>query len=301
MLPTETLLDILASLNRRDFDVLELVNRALGSLIISQFNDAPRRLVSLMFFEEGRVMLISPSDGWRRVPVVELPEYLPRSVVTKMVFKAPYDAKTMYSFTEEMYQALLPCRAHFAADAMCDFHSLSWFPPSIFHKALDEVFVCSSLVFAEPAAKVMQELRHVSDEQDLAALPCFASCTNLQIVHDTDVFSDANGALEWLLGTHGVASGGKHLSITNTCSGFLVAFVDAIEQQFIHATTPASFNVELLCFVGHSPTPAVGTTRELENVDTNEQLKVVVDTDVRKPNGEPAFKTKVIIRRKPTA
>ncbi|KAH7704407.1 hypothetical protein AAVH_28405 [Aphelenchoides avenae] len=298
MLPQETLFDILAHLSGRDFDVLELVNRALGSLIAAKFDDAPRRMISLMFYEEGLVMLISPSHGWRRVPVVQLPRYLPRSIVTKMVFKAPYDTKAVHSFTEEMYQALLPCRAHFAADAVCDFHSLSWFPPDILRRALTEVFICSSLVFAEPTK---HELRRVRGEQDLSALPCFASCTNLQIVHDADVFSDANGALEWLVGARAVATDVKHLSISNTCSDFLDAVVDAIEQQFIHATTPVSFNVELMCFVGRGPTPSVGRTRELVNVDTNEQLEVDVDKDVRKPNGEPAFKAKVIIRRMPTA
>ncbi|KAH7697663.1 hypothetical protein AAVH_35254, partial [Aphelenchoides avenae] len=99
MLPQETLFDILADLNRRDFDVLELVNRALGSLIAAKFDDAPRRMISLMFYEEGHVMLTCPSDGWRRVPVIELPKYLPRSVVRKMVFKASASA-----ITEEAYQ-----------------------------------------------------------------------------------------------------------------------------------------------------------------------------------------------------
>lgn len=41
--------------------------------------------------------------------------------------------------------------------------------------------------------------------------------------------------------------------------------------------------------------------RELVNADTNEQLKVDVDTDVREPNGERARTMKVTVRRKLTA
>lgn len=100
MLPQETLCDILANLCRRDFDVLELINRALVSLISAKFNDALRRVISLMFYEEGLVMATCPSDGWRRLPIVELPRYLPRSVITKVNIKSGSD----HALNEEMYQ-----------------------------------------------------------------------------------------------------------------------------------------------------------------------------------------------------
>ncbi|KAH7691216.1 hypothetical protein AAVH_40272, partial [Aphelenchoides avenae] len=108
---------------------------------------------------------------------------------------------------------LLACRAHFAADVVCDFHSLSWFPPDMLHRALTEVFICRTLVFAEPACHAIDELRRDRGDQDLAALPCFASCANLQIADYNDAFFDANGALDWLLGTHAVVAGLKRLTV----------------------------------------------------------------------------------------
>ncbi|KAH7712971.1 hypothetical protein AAVH_19689 [Aphelenchoides avenae] len=292
MLPQETLHDILADLNRRDLDALDLVNRTLRSLITSKFDDAPRRVITVAFCEHGQVMLTCPSDGRRRVSASELPQYLPRSVVKKVVFK------WAHAFIESTYQALLPCRAHLAADAVCDFRSTYVFHPDILRRALTEVLTCSTFVFAEHSSDVMHELRlHVGVRQ-LAAFPCFAGCANMQIAYFDDMFSGANGALKWLVGTHAVAAGVKRLSITNTKSSFLVAFVDAIEQQFIHATTPVSFIVELMCVVRYGPAPAVGTTRELVNVNTNEKLRLRVVTNVRTPNGWTSSKTKVTIRRK---
>ncbi|KAH7712970.1 hypothetical protein AAVH_19688 [Aphelenchoides avenae] len=299
MLPQETLLDILAHLSGRDFDVLELVNRALGSLIAAKFDDVPRRVISLMFYEE-HVMLTCPWDGWRHVAVMDMPQYLPRSVIAKMVFKS-----TGSTFTEEAYQALLPCRAHFAADVVCDFHSLSLFPLDILHRALTEVFICNKLIFAEHSSHTMHDLCGYMGEQDLTALPCFASCANLQIAHYDDAFFDANGALEWLLGTHTVAAGVKHLYVgvmdKDSWNDFLRPFIAAVEQQFIQATTPASFNVELSFFVGHGHGPNFGRTRERKNTGTNERLTVDVDMDIRHADGEPVRTKKVTIQRKPTA
>ncbi|KAH7726049.1 hypothetical protein AAVH_06492 [Aphelenchoides avenae] len=107
----------------------------------------------------------------------------------------------------------------------------------------------------------------------------------------------AKGALERLLGTHAPAAGVKHLFIEDIdveySDAFCSTFIAALEQQFIHATTPASFTVELGCSVERQPGPAV-ETRPFENPVTNEQLEVVVNT----PN---AFKRKVTIRRKPAA
>lgn len=111
MLPKETLLDILANLGRRDFDVLELVSRALGSLIAAKFNETPRRAVSLMFYEEGHVMATCPSVGWRRLLVIELPQHLPRSVIMKVTFKSLRGG----TFTEEMYQGEESKQAHVRA------------------------------------------------------------------------------------------------------------------------------------------------------------------------------------------
>ncbi|KAH7712969.1 hypothetical protein AAVH_19687 [Aphelenchoides avenae] len=312
MLPQETLCDILANLCRRDFDVLELINRALVSLISAKFNDALRRVISLMFYEEGLVMATCPSDGWRRLPIVELPRYLPRSVITKVNIKSGSD----HALNEEMYQgenqwvgkrecdqALRPCRAHFAADAVCEFRWLSVFPPEMFYRALTEVFIFNTVVLAKLDS--FFDHRHYTDEQSLPALPCLANCANLQLDEYHSEFFDANGALEWLLGTHAATDSVKHLSIgeigIDSWNDFLRPFIAAIEQQFLQATSPTSFNVELILFVGHSPAPDLGMTRELKNTDTNERLKVNVDTNVRKPSGEPALKTKVIIQRKPLA
>lgn len=97
MLPNDTLFDILADLRRRDLDALELVNRALGSLI-PFVPDAPRRVLSLTFNKKGYVQLTCSSDAFRRVPVVELPPYLPRSVITKMIFTSAH------TITEGTYQ-----------------------------------------------------------------------------------------------------------------------------------------------------------------------------------------------------
>ncbi|KAH7701989.1 hypothetical protein AAVH_30873 [Aphelenchoides avenae] len=218
-----------------------------------------------MFCGEGFAMLTCPSDGWRRVRVVELPQYLPRSVVRKMVFKSPYQDKNVHSFTEEMYQALLPCRAHFAVDAVCDFHSFSH--PDTIHKAFTEVFMCRTSTSTSGNTLTLTAHR----------VAAWHAC---------------------------VSAGVKRLSIGEIhylyWDTFLCPFIAAIEQQFIQATSPTSFNVDLLFFVGMNPAPNLGTTRELENIDTNEQLKVIVDADVRKPSGERAFKTKVTIQRKPT-
>ncbi|KAH7701987.1 hypothetical protein AAVH_30871 [Aphelenchoides avenae] len=295
MLAQEILFDILSDLNRRDLDALELVNRALGSLITAKFDDAPWRVITVTFCEHGQVMLTCPSDGRRRVSASELPQYIPRSVIAKVVFR------WAHAFIERTYQALLPCRPHLAADAVCDFRSTYVFHPDILRRALTEVLTCSTFVFAEHSSSVMDELRLHMGVRQLAAFPCFANCANLQIAHFDDMFSGANGALKWLVGTHAVAAGVKRLSIKNTKSSFLVAFVDGIEQQFIHATTPASFNVELMCVVRYGPAPAVGTTRELVNVNTNEKLRLRVDTKVRTPNGWTTSKTKVTIRRKAVA
>ncbi|KAH7712964.1 hypothetical protein AAVH_19682 [Aphelenchoides avenae] len=297
VLPQETLLDILANLNRHGFDVLKLVNRALRSLICANASNAPRRLISLMFHEDEHVMATCPSDGLRRVPVIELPQYLPWSVIRKMIFRCGH------TLTEEQYQALRPCRAHFAAEAVCEFRGLSMFPPNILYRALTEVFMCSTLVLANFSSFFHD--RDYTDEQSMPTLPCFANCGSLQIDEYHSEFFDAGGALEWLLGTHATTAGVKHLSIGEIHAlywdDFLRTFIAAIEQQFIHATTPTSFSVDLLFFVGHSPAPDVGTTREHENTDMNERLTIVVDTGVRKPSGEPALKTKVTIQRKPTA
>ncbi|KAH7712962.1 hypothetical protein AAVH_19680 [Aphelenchoides avenae] len=199
--------------------------------------------------------------------------------------------------------ALLPCRAHFAADAVCDLRSFSIFGPNIFHRALSELFMCNTLVFAFPDPG--NDFHRYGVERGLAALPCLADCAKLQIADYHRAFFDANGALEWLLGTHSATTSAKDLSIEEIdryyWDDFPTAFIVAIEQQFIQATTPTSFNVDLLFFVGLGQRPDVGATRELENANTNEQLTIVVDTDVRKPNGKPSYKTKVAILRKPSA
>ncbi|KAH7693386.1 hypothetical protein AAVH_39578, partial [Aphelenchoides avenae] len=71
---------------------------------------------------------------------------------------------------------------------------------------------------------------------------------------------------------------------------------------FIHSVTPTSFYVELLFDVEYSLGSGIGTTRTHVNADTDEQLEVVVvDIDVRRPNGERASKTKVTIQRRPIA
>ncbi|KAH7662377.1 hypothetical protein AAVH_43662, partial [Aphelenchoides avenae] len=94
---------------------------------------------------------------------------------------------------------LLPCRAHYASDAVCIFCSLSGFGANMLHRALTEVFTCNTLVFA------------YYDER-----------------------FDANAALEWLLHTHGVDGGMKHLRIGNVhdkySDVFPRVFIVAIEQ-----------------------------------------------------------------------
>lgn len=69
----------------------------MGSLITAKFGDAPKRAISLMFYEHEYVMLTCPSADWKRVPVLELTRYLPRSVITKMVFNSTH------TVTEDTY------------------------------------------------------------------------------------------------------------------------------------------------------------------------------------------------------
>lgn len=90
--------------------------------------------------------------------------------------------------------------------------------------------MCRTLVFAEHTSAALTNLREHIGEQDLAALPCFANCANLQIAHFDAVFSDATGVLEWLLGTNAATAGAKHLSITETSVDFFVALDAAIKQ-----------------------------------------------------------------------
>ncbi|KAH7712968.1 hypothetical protein AAVH_19686 [Aphelenchoides avenae] len=252
MPPTTVLVSILGFLRRRDLDVLERVDRAFGAVVATHEKHLSRRSLSLMFFNEDGVSLISVRDAMKHVPAVEMPQYLPRSVITKMLFKSR-------KWTEEMYQALIPCRAHLDADAAYDFQSLLYVP-NILRRALTELFMCNTL----------------------AALPCVANCSTLRIAYYEEVFFDANGALEWLLGTHAVAAGVKHLSIRDIdakyLGAFLNAFITAIVQQFIQATTPASFTVEL----------------RFSNTVTNEQLEVAVHVP-------DSFTKKVAIHRKSAA
>ncbi|KAH7704409.1 hypothetical protein AAVH_28407 [Aphelenchoides avenae] len=97
MLPATVLVSILDCLRRRDLEVLELVDRAFGAIVATHVKHLPRRSLSLMLFNEGGVSLISVRDSMKHVPVVEMPQYLPRSVITKMLFKSR-------KWTEEMYQ-----------------------------------------------------------------------------------------------------------------------------------------------------------------------------------------------------
>ncbi|KAH7704408.1 hypothetical protein AAVH_28406 [Aphelenchoides avenae] len=293
MLPTTVLVNILGCLRRRDLDVLDLVDRAFAAVIATHENHLPRRSLSLTFFNEGGVSLVSYKDTMKHVQVVELPPYLSHSVITKMLFKS-VGAR---SWTEEMYQALLQCRSHFAAGVLCDFRSLTVFPRDILDRSFTEMFTCSTLVFSHADyALDMAELRR-NEGDELATLPCIANCANLQIAHYEEAFFDANGAFEWLLGTHAASADVKHLSIGEIREKyrdvFARALIVAIEQQFIHAITTASFTVELRRSVELSPGPYVGTTRKLENTVTNEQLEVVVAVD--------ASKWKVTIERKPKA
>ncbi|KAH7712963.1 hypothetical protein AAVH_19681 [Aphelenchoides avenae] len=294
MLPSTVLVNILGCLKRRDLDVLELVDRAFGAIIAVHEKYLPRRSLSLTFFNARAVSLVSFNDPVKHVLVEQMHRYLPRSVITKMLFES-VRART---WTEEMYQAFLSCRAHLTADAACDFRSLAVFPPDILGRAFTEVFMCKTMVFSNVDCYFdSPEFQRYKDEQNLAALPCIAHCTNLRIANYHEALFDANGALEWLLGTHAAAAGLKRLSIEQIAEkywDFPSAFIVAIEQQFIHATTPTSFTLELRCSIQYPPGPDVGTTRVLENTVTKEQLEVVVDTP-------SAFKWKVTMQRKPAA
>lgn len=128
--------------------------------------------------------------------------------------------------------ALLPCRAHFVADAVCDFRSMSWLRSAVLRRAFTDAFMCHTLVFAEPTSSTIRHLRIYVGKRNIRALPCFANCANLQIERPHDLFSDANAALEWLLGTHGVARRVRHLSIRETdyWAAFLRDFIVAVEQ-----------------------------------------------------------------------
>lgn len=70
----------------------------------------------------------------------------------------------------------------------------------------------------------------------LAALPCVANCSTLRIAYYEEVFFDANGALEWLLGTHAVAAGVKHLSIRDIDAKYLGAFLNAFITAIVQVS-----------------------------------------------------------------
>lgn len=97
MLPSTVLVNILVYLKRRDLDVFELVDRAFGAVIETHENHLPRRSLSLTFFNERGVSLDSFKDTMKYVSVVKMPQYLPHSVVTKMLFRS-------HTWTEETYQ-----------------------------------------------------------------------------------------------------------------------------------------------------------------------------------------------------
>ncbi|KAH7672988.1 hypothetical protein AAVH_42533, partial [Aphelenchoides avenae] len=118
---------------------------------------------------------------------------------------------------------LLACRAHLDADAVCDFHSLLYVP-SILRRALTELFMCNTLLF--------REFEYSALGDRLAALACIANCSTLRIAYYEEAFFDANGALEWLLGTHAVAAGVKHLYIGHIDAKYSDVFANA----FIAAT-----------------------------------------------------------------
>lgn len=101
MLPSTVLVSILRCLKRRDLDVLELVDRAFGAVIDAHENHLPRRSLALTFYNEGGVSIVSFKDAMKQVAVVELPEYLSHSIITKMLFKLL--SARVHSLTEEMY------------------------------------------------------------------------------------------------------------------------------------------------------------------------------------------------------
>ncbi|KAH7712960.1 hypothetical protein AAVH_19678 [Aphelenchoides avenae] len=116
-LPSTVLVDILSCLKRRDLDVLELGNQALGAVVDTHEKHLPRRSLSLTFFNEWDVSLVSFKDTTKQVPVVELPPYLPRSVITKMLFRSTH------TVTMSTYKGLRTCREYFAEEAACFFPS----------------------------------------------------------------------------------------------------------------------------------------------------------------------------------
>lgn len=94
------------------------------------------------------------------------------------------------------------------------------------YRALTEVFMCSTLIFAN--------FHSFFYEQSLTAFPCIANCASLHLDMYRREYFDADGALEWLLGSHGVDTVMKHLCIREMASenwvAFLVPFIVAIEQ-----------------------------------------------------------------------
>ncbi|KAH7697662.1 hypothetical protein AAVH_35253 [Aphelenchoides avenae] len=244
MLPSTVLVNILGCLKRRDLDVLELVGHAFEAVIAAHEKHLPRRSLSLTFFNEGDVSLISFKDTMVHVRVVEMQRYLPRSVVTKMLFRPTH------TFTQCTLQGLISCSEHLANEGVF-----------IYEGRRDR--------FSQDA------LPH-----NAAALPWLANCASLQIDEYREEFFDADGALAWLLATHSNAvHREKHLPLKRCLAdvmNFCRPLVVAIEKQFAEATSPSAFKLELSFLIPEEETGPFGQTRTVVSDSTQEQLAVEV-------------------------
>ncbi|KAH7712967.1 hypothetical protein AAVH_19685 [Aphelenchoides avenae] len=258
MLPSTVLLSILRCLSD-DLDVLELVDRAFGAVIVAHEKHLPRRSLSLTFFNEGDVSLISFKDTVVHVRVVDIHRYLPRSVITKLLFRPTH------TFTECTLQGLNACCAYLADEAV--------------------------FIFSEGRQN------HFSEDalpRNAAELPWLANCASLQIDEYREQFFDAEGALAWLLATHSTAvHREKHLSLKSCLAdddmNFCRPLVVAIEKQFAGATLPSAFKLELSFLIPETEAGPFGETRESINVNTHEKLSV--------GQGVRVFEVKINIQR----
>lgn len=125
MLPDDVLEDILVGLNRRNLDALEIVSRALSSLIVARFDDYPRRTISLMF-NDGALIHATPYSerdvrAWQQtlreqlitvccpqypvavIPVEDLQRYIGRSSIRRVAFK------NLFVVTRAVYEGKHNC------------------------------------------------------------------------------------------------------------------------------------------------------------------------------------------------